>query len=300
MSYLNKTAFTHLLGNDNLNALSLLDSINQHMEKKAFFGPLGHAYQSFKNKSSAPAPAAPAPAAPATAAPGIGTPTTAQAIPEIPKDTFMQWLAKKNIPIASTFAKPVAILQATDQAIGQVAPSAGSISDFIKSAPNKGAHLFSNLAGSLGAGEGVQNLVGKYALPALSIAALTALASGKKKNAQPAAGAGAPVINIHNNPGDRRQRLLSDNPDVGSLSSYKYASFLSKKADMITDTLVNVAKNRVANNMLDKMVSKKPKDDSEKSKNKEVELVSKNPKIKKLLDNEENKQYLEKLITEKA
>jgi hypothetical protein len=291
MSYLNKTAFTHLLGNDNLNALSLLDSVNQHMEKKAF----GEVVKFLSGRKDTPP--AQQPAVASNLAPNVPTPTTGQ---QPPLTWAQRWVDQDRF--GSAVLGPVAVAQAGLQGIGQMMPG-GSVKGLmhaLRDIPQAGKNFFTSAAGALGAGEGVQNLVGKYALPALSIAALTALASGKKKKTQPAASAGAPVINIHNNSGDRRSRLLSDNPDVGSLSSYKYASFLSKKADMITDTLVNVAKNRVANKMLDKMVTKENKDDSEKSKNKEVELVSKNPKIKKLLDNEENKQYLEKLITEKA
>lgn len=162
--------------------------------------------------------------------------------------------------------------------------------------------ILGGMANSLGFSPETQEKIKKYAPSILGITALTALMSGNKKKKQQQ-GTGAQPLNININTGNaNKPGLLSQDPSyVGSFSKYGY--YLSKKADIITDSLINAAKNRVANKLIDKAINQKNKKDNtseEKEKNPKVELLSKNPSIKKLLENKENKEYLEKLISEKS
>jgi hypothetical protein len=274
MSYLNKQALSNLVGSSNCDKLILLDLLNSEIEK------------------------------------------TSEVNPQI-KNTFSQRMATSKIPLVADFFKPIALQQAVVQGVKPFIPEAASSTekqiDFLRNAPKKmydkgmeaynnvynvGSGLGKGLAQMLGIGPAGQELAGKYALPALSIAAVAALGANSRKKRQQQQNSPI-IINMGN---DRKNRLLDLDPSsVQSLSSYKYASYLQKKADIITSTLMNAAKNRVANKVLDKIVSTETKKEKNPSKDKkEVELTSSNPEVKALLENEDNKKYLEKLISEKA
>lgn len=168
---------------------------------------------------------------------------------------------------------------------------------------------------NLGTGD-FANAIGQYALPTLGIASALGLGyhllSPKKKRRfdgfdeeddyprrMSYGGAGGqPVINVNVGGGSRIPALLDQAPGAVSGFSTKYGELASKQADIISETLLNAAKNRVANKLIDKAISKPSEASGEKTESKKLEIVSKHPKIKELLKDEKNKEYLERLISE--
>ena len=143
--------------------------------------------------------------------------------------------------------------------------------------------------------------VGKHVLPA-GLGALGAfglgklLFGGKKKRRFNGGGGNAP-ININIGGQGRLPGLLDYSGNVGSLSSPSTLKYGSEKNAAIIDVLANATKNRVANQLIDKAIASKQPEVAE-VKEKELEIVSKYPEMAKLLEDEQNKAYLQKLMKE--
>jgi hypothetical protein len=142
--------------------------------------------------------------------------------------------------------------------------------------------------------------VGKYVLPA-GLGALGAFGLGKllfggKKKRRFNGGGNAP-ININIGGQGRLPGLLDYSGNVGSLSSPSTLKYGSEKNAAIIDVLANATKNRVANQLIDKVIASKQPEVAE-VKEKELEIVSKYPEMAKLLEDEQNKAYLQKLMKE--
>lgn len=141
----------------------------------------------------------------------------------------------------------------------------------------------------------IMDNVGRFAPLAMGALILPSLMN---KNRQQQGAPGQPVV-VNNYLGGQRPNILSARQGVNSLTDPlpKMGEFNQKKADVITEALATAAKRRMANKVLD-IVS--PEDLEGKAKEKqhpdEIEVVTKYPEIAKLLEDKENKAYLDRLI----
>jgi hypothetical protein len=98
----------------------------------------------------------------------------------------------------------------------------------------------------------------------------------------------APGVHSMNSPVVANAGPSSSTPKTGSF----------KLAKLLLDPLLAASERRVANDVLNKLAPpEQPKPAQAPSSEAEVELVSKHPEIAKLLEDEQNKAYLEKLIS---
>ena len=141
--------------------------------------------------------------------------------------------------------------------------------------------------------------VGKNVLP-FGLGALGAfglgklLFGGKRKRRFNGPGGNAP-ININIGGQGKLPSLLDYSGNVGSLSSPSTLKYGSEKSAAIVDVIANATKNRLANQIIDKAIAGKPQE-AAASKEKELEIVSKYPEMAKLLEDQQNKAYLERLM----
>lgn len=112
----------------------------------------------------------------------------------------------------------------------------------------------------------------------------------KKKESKYPMGGGQPInINI----GGKPAHPMFNTPGVSSFGDFKYGE--EKTANLVVDSLANAVKNRIANKVLDTAVptgQEAKKSPSEK----ELEITSKYPEMAKLLEDDKNKAYLERLL----
>jgi hypothetical protein len=132
--------------------------------------------------------------------------------------------------------------------------------------------------------------IGKFAPLAIGAMMLPSL-MGKGQGQQ--GGAGQPIV-VNNYMG-QKPNILTPQQGVNSLSSYKSASLSEKKADVITKALTDAAKRRMANHVLD-VVSPEEAEVQAQQSPEELEIVTKYPEMAKLLEDEENKAYLGRLL----
>lgn len=85
---------------------------------------------------------------------------------------------------------------------------------------------------------------------------------------------------------------------VGSLAKLS----MLKKADPVSDILTKAVQNRIANNVIDKVIAGSPTSPQSPSSTEEkaIEITSKYPEMTDLLKDERNKAYLERLMKENA
>ena len=85
------------------------------------------------------------------------------------------------------------------------------------------------------------------------------------------------------------------NPNMGAsfVDSFKKSAEATKVADMVTEALARAAQMRLANKVIDS-VAANPEVHPEESK--KIEIVSKYPEMAEMLNKQENKAYLEKLL----
>jgi len=131
--------------------------------------------------------------------------------------------------------------------------------------------------------------IGKFAPLAMGALMLPSLMN---KGQGQQGGNGQPVV-VNNYMG-QKPNVLTPQQGVNSLSNPKIAKLLDKKADMITEALTAAAKRRIANRVLD-VVSPEEKNEVQQSPE-ELEIVTKYPEMAKLLEDEENKAYLGRLL----
>lgn len=121
-------------------------------------------------------------------------------------------------------------------------------------------------------------------------------------------GAGGNTYNYNYGAQDRKNPLLSQpKSSVGSLASTNtfdnaagpmvaQASYADKIAGLV-DTVAGVVRNRAINDIIDKSVgAEEPSTAAPEATEKEVEITSKYPEMTKLLEDEQNKAYLQKLL----
>jgi len=102
---------------------------------------------------------------------------------------------------------------------------------------------------------------------------------------------GQTVNNYYGNQGSRPTIFNQSKASVGSLSSP------SIKTSGLVDTVAGVVRNRAINNLIDKSVASEDQaEGTPEAAEKEVEITSKYPEMSKLLEDEQNKAYLQKLL----
>jgi hypothetical protein len=133
--------------------------------------------------------------------------------------------------------------------------------------------------------------VGKFA--PLAIGALAIPALMKRKRQGGSGDSNQPVV-VNNYLG-RKPTILDPQSGVNSLSTPKMASLADKQADAVIKLLADAAKRRMANKVLDTVATSKPEEE-EKKDGKELEVVTKYPEVAKLLEDEQNRAYLNRLL----
>jgi hypothetical protein len=163
------------------------------------------------------------------------------------------------------------------------------IQNLVSQGWDKGNEFFKNQLGEYG----------QYAMPALGIGAALMGANalfGKRKK-RPFGQGGPGNININIGGQSRLPGLLDYHGNVGSLSSPSTLKYGSVKKAAVIDAIGNATKTRLANKLIDKVMVGKQQEAAQ-SKEKELEIVSKYPEMAKLLEDEQNKAYLQKLMKE--
>lgn len=133
--------------------------------------------------------------------------------------------------------------------------------------------------------------IGKFAPLAIGAMMLPSL-MGKGQGQQ--GGAGQPIV-VNNYMG-QKPNILTPRQGVHSLSEPmpKMSEFQEKKADIITKALADAAKRRMANKVLDVVT---PEEEFEERRSpEELEVVTKYPEMAKMLEDEQNKAYLNRLL----
>ena len=130
--------------------------------------------------------------------------------------------------------------------------------------------------------------IGTYAPLAMGAMLLPSLSGGSQ------GGAGQPVV-VNNYMGQRPNALNSQS-GVNTLqeSFGKAGEALDKKAEGVAEALVSAAKRRMANKVLDTVAT--PEKHPEEKSQEELEIVTKYPEMAKLLENEQNRAYLNRLL----
>jgi hypothetical protein len=102
---------------------------------------------------------------------------------------------------------------------------------------------------------------------------------------------GQTTNNYYGNQGSKPSIFNQSKSGVGSLSSPTI------KSGGIVDTVAVAVRNRAINNLIDKSVSSEESDtNAPEVAKKEVEITSKYPEMTKLLEDDQNKAYLQKLL----
>jgi hypothetical protein len=135
---------------------------------------------------------------------------------------------------------------------------------------------------------------------------------GKKKERQfSPQGGGGQNININLGGGAapgmfgyHRAGVSSLGAPTGLTSNYgmdnKFGMDMVKHAGFVSNALGNVVKNRMANQAVDSLLQSKSNEQKpEQPTQEEIQIAVKNPEVLKLLENEQNKAYLNRLLSEK-
>jgi hypothetical protein len=168
-------------------------------------------------------------------------------------------------------------------------------------AANAAANLPQAVEKGIGFLKDLPDTVGKYAPLAMGAIALMGRGGNKQNNPQPNQGnyyGGPQPIVIHNHmPGATQPMpgmLNYDKTGVGSLS--KMSESNEKIAGIVSKALADAAKRRMANTAIDAAVGATPEKPSSATAEKELEIVTKYPEMAKLLEDEQNKAYLQRLV----
>jgi hypothetical protein len=165
--------------------------------------------------------------------------------------------------------------------------------------------------------KGISNALGgeagRYLMPALGTGALVLganyLLGGNKKRRYAGAHGQAPVINVNvggggQNPGMlnySRSGVQSLGAPVNLSSSYgmdnKYGMDMVKHAFDVTELLTKAVQQRAINKAIDKFQEVPTQTESTPAEE-EIEITSKYPEVAKLLKDEQNKAYLDRLLKE--
>lgn len=124
---------------------------------------------------------------------------------------------------------------------------------------------------------------------------LTALLGGGKGRAQ---GAASVAPNLAELFGQKKNILNYDTMDPRSLTAPAMGYGAPKVAEDITGLVAKSLQQRAVNSVIDRVLHKDESPASKPTQEHELELVSQHPQMKKLLEDEKNKAYLEKLLHE--
>ena len=174
-------------------------------------------------------------------------------------------------PFRGTFNFGSGALQAAHKGVSVLADGPGAITGFMNKLP------------------GIIDNVGKVAPLAIGAMMLPSL-MGKGQGQQ--GGGGQPVV-VNNYMG-QKPNMLTPQQGVHSLSNPKVAQLLEKRSDVITKALSDAAKRRMANKVLDVVTPEQ--ETEEKRSPEELEVVTKYPELAKMLEDEQNKAYLGRLL----
>jgi hypothetical protein len=135
--------------------------------------------------------------------------------------------------------------------------------------------------------------VGKVAPLAIGAMMLPSLMN-KGQQGGGGGGTGQPVV-VNNYMGPK-PNALTPRAGVTSLNDpfNKIGELADKKADVITKALADAAKRRMANRVLDTVAA--PQENQHELKAEELEVVTKYPEMAKLLEDEQNRAYLNRLL----
>jgi len=102
-------------------------------------------------------------------------------------------------------------------------------------------------------------------------------------------------INI--NIGGRPVHPMFEQRGVASFGQDKLGQL--KQANIVVDSLANAVRSRMANKVIDKVVAPTKQEEHQSDHpEKELELTSRYPEMRKLLEDKQNKAYLERLLKE--
>ena len=197
---------------------------------------------------------------------------------------------KGGYNIATMF--PRAVFNAASagiQAIPALTKGTVAVGETIANAPQ---NITNTVKGAYGIYKGIPKAmdnIGKFAPLAMGAMMLPSL-MGKGQQG----GAGQPIV-VNNYMG-QKPNVLTPQQGVHSLSEPmpKMSEFQEKKADIITKALADAAKRRMANKVLDVVT---PEEEVEEKRSpEELEVVTKYPEMAKLLEDEQNKAYLSRLL----
>lgn len=140
---------------------------------------------------------------------------------------------------------------------------------------------------------GIIDNIGKFAPLAMGAMMLPSL-MGKGQGQQ--GGAGQPIV-VNNYMG-QKPNALTPQQGVHSLSDPipKMSEFQEKKAGVISEALATAAKRRMANRVLDVVAPEEENLKQQKQTPEELEVITKYPEMAKLLEDEQNKAYLNRLL----
>jgi hypothetical protein len=192
---------------------------------------------------------------------------------------------------------------------GREAKNAGGWLPWVR---QKGQELYN--AGVQGISNAVGGQAGRFIMPALGVGALTLganyLLGGNKKRRYTGTHGQAPVVNVNigggggQNPGMlnySRSGVQSLSAPANLTSSYgmdnKYGMDMVKHAFDVTELLTKAVQQRAINKAIDKFQEVPTQTESTPAEE-EIEITSKYPEVAKLLKDEQNKAYLDRLLKE--
>jgi hypothetical protein len=169
--------------------------------------------------------------------------------------------------------------------------------DALGAAPDKAEFLLKRFPGSLGKLKQTwdnMGAAGHIATPLIGLGITAILAHYfNKQNQTRYPMAGGQPINI--NIGGKPVHPMFENSGVGTFN--KYSEDHTKEANLVVDSLTNAVKNRIANKVIDDVVTPEEKY-KQQQKEKELEITSRYPEMAKLLEDDKNRLYLERLLKE--
>jgi len=167
-------------------------------------------------------------------------------------------------------------------------PALASISDAVGSGVDKLREV------APGVVDGITNVI-PGVVGILGPLMLMRMLEGNKQQ-QPTTGPGGGVtVNVNNGGGGYRGGYTANS--VGNLSDgLKFGSL--KLADVVTDALANAVRNRVANKAIDGLIGGAKSPTARPQEEEGLQIISRDPAMAKLLADEKNKAYLNRLLAE--
>ena len=176
--------------------------------------------------------------------------------------------------------------------VGRKAMQGGRLAEDAYDAAGVVGDVYSGSRALIKAAPAIIDNIGRFAPLAMGAMILPSL-MGKGQGQQ--GGAGQPVV-VNNYMGQKKPNILTPRQGVHSLSEPmpKMSEFQEKKADIITKALADAAKRRMANKVIDAVTTEEEVE--EKRSPEELEVVTKYPEMAKMLEDEQNKAYLNRLL----